>query len=134
MHGVPKGCAAQELAQGEGAASVRLVYCAHPVGSGPDREANLERFKRWFRWAIDEYPDDSLVATWAVYVQNLRETPDNRTRGIRDDLAVLGRCDAILLCGGYLSPGMDVELTLARKLGLEVVNRLCLGNEPPEFE
>jgi len=113
---------------------MKLTYLAHPVGSDADRAANLERVRRWFRWALDEYLDSAIVVPWLPYCQNLAETPDNRKRGIRDDLAVLSRCDAILLCGGWLSPGMDAELTLARKLGLEVINRLCLGNEPPEFE
>jgi len=111
---------------------VKLTYLAHPVGLDIERTLNLERVRRWFRWALDEYPDSAIVVPWLVYVQNLAETPENRTRGIRDDLAVLSRCDAILLVGGWLSPGMGEELDLARRLGLEVFNRIDMGNEPPE--
>lgn len=110
-----------------------LIYVAAPVGRGPERAANLERARRWFPWLVRQHPDDALLAPWMTYCQVLDETPENRARGMRDDLEVLRHCDGIALVGGILSPGMAGELTLAHARQMTVFDYLHLGPEPPAF-
>lgn len=50
---------------------------------------------------------------------------------MRDDLAMLRRCDGIVLCGGRLSKGMALELEAAREAGLWVISLLNIGAQPP---
>ncbi len=110
-----------------------VCYIAHPVGAlEPERELNKVRVLRWFRWLLKRYPDVAFVIPWFPYVCALDETPENRARGIRDDLAALQRCSSIALVGGRLSPGMAAELQHARDHDLDVYDFLDLGDEPPE--
>ncbi len=109
-----------------------IAYVAHPVGpDGPERVANLERVRRWIRWLIDTRPDLALSIPWLPYCEVLDESPINRQRGIRDGIAMLDRCDAIVLVGGRMSPGMVDELRRAAMRGLKVIDLLHLGAEPP---
>lgn len=109
-----------------------IIYMAHPVGHDPERDENLARARRWFRWLLDEYPQDAIAVPWLAYCSALDETPANRERGIRDDLAQLRRCDAIALVGGRLSPGMAAERDVAVINGLKVIDLRHLGAEPPK--
>ena len=112
----------------------QLGYVAHPVGAGPDRTANLARVRRWLRYLIARYPDLALVVPWLPYCDVLEEAPEHRARGLRDDRAVQRWCDAIVLVGGYLSPGMAEELAFAQEQGHDVIDLLHLGLEPPETD
>jgi hypothetical protein len=111
--------------------SRRIWYVAHPVGDGPDRASNVARAKRWVRWLIGRYTECAISVPWLPYVELLDESPENRARGIGDDLAVLRRCDTIVLVGGVVTPGMKAELEEARHRGLEVLDLTHLGAEPP---
>lgn len=111
-----------------------VAYVAHPVGQEPARAANLIRLRRWMAWLIPQHPNFALVAPWALYCDVLDETPENRARGIRDDLWVLYRCDAIILVGGVMSPGMAKEHDIALCEGKRTINYLHLGAEPPATE
>lgn len=111
----------------------RLVaYVAHPIGRPPEREGNLARARRWLRWLIGEHQEMALCMPWLPYTDVLEETPHNRSRGIRDDLVVLQRCDLIILVGGSISHGMEIELRLATKRGMGIIDHLHLGAEPPQ--
>lgn len=109
----------------------RICYVAHPVAG--DVVGNLARALRWLRWLIDRHPEIAFAMSWHPYCLTLDERDeDHRVRGMEDNLTILLRCDAIVLCGGRLSPGMEVELALARRQGLEVIDYLELGAEPPK--
>lgn len=109
----------------------RVFYVAHPVGD--DHVENAARARRWFVWLLGRYPDDALCMSWLPYVELTDDRdPESRRRGMEDDLAVLARCDGLILVGGILSPGMSYELALAQRLGLTVIDLLSLGAEPPE--
>jgi hypothetical protein len=107
-----------------------VAYVAHPIGG--DVAGNLARALRWLRWLIDRHPTMAFSVPWHPYCLALdNQNNAHRARGIEDDLAVLARCEVIVLVGGRLSPGMSIELDRARVLGLEVIDYLDLGAEPP---
>lgn len=108
-----------------------LCYVAHPIGQEPERTANLERAYRWLRWLINRHSELAFVVPWLPYVEVLDESPINRARGIRDDLAVLRHCHAIVLVGGRMSAGMKDELAIAKLHSMSIMSYLDLGQEPP---
>jgi hypothetical protein len=110
-----------------------VVYVAHPVGADTATgiAANVARAHRWLAWLLAAEPDVAFCMPWAPYVATLPEDAHNRARGLRDDLAMVGRCDAIVLVGGRLSSGMALERAEARRLGLAVHDWTRLGEEPP---
>lgn len=112
--------------------SPKLVYLSAPYGGS---QANLERAKRWLRWAWVNHDDLAFMAPWITNAEVLNEFHAMfRERGLATDLEVVGMCDSIWLCGGKLTPGMADELKAAERLGLEVENLIPLGDEPPEGE
>lgn len=106
----------------------RVYYMAHPVSG--DVPGNVARALRWFKHLVDQHPDWAISAPWIPYVLGLSEETD-RERGLRDDMEMVRRCDGILLVGGKLSGGMALELQAANIAGLDVVDLLHLGDEPP---
>lgn len=112
--------------------AITVAYVAHPVGAdGPLRVANLARSLRWVRWLVVQHEAVAFNIPWHAYCSVLTET--YRARGMRDNFAILSRCDAIVLVGGQLSPGMADELAEARRRGMSVVDYLHMGAEPPEM-
>mgnify|MGYP000579527251 FL=1 len=114
-----------------------LVYLAHPVGAA-DRagvEANLAAVRRWLTYLV-ELPDRvsqqiAWCAPWVPYVEALPDDqPSYRARGMRDTLAALERCDA-LVAVARLSPGVTAELEHARACGVLALNLTALGALPP---
>ncbi len=105
-----------------------LVYLAHPVGHDPEeRKRNLENTNKWFLFLL-EHTDWSLCVPWFIYVSNLDESW--RKRAMRDDLVNLERCDGIVLTGGRISEGMQMELGLAQMAGQRVYDLTSVGYEP----
>lgn len=114
-----------------------LVYLAHPVGAvdAAGVEANLGRARQWLRWLID-LPNPAVgriawVLPWWAYVDALGDgAPRYRERGLRDTLAVLERCDALLALGRP-TPGVVTETATAQRAGLPVVDWIAAGPLPP---
>lgn len=107
-----------------------VAYLAHPVGA-PDRagiDATLANARAWLRFLVDT-TDLAVSAPWMPYVEALSEDK-YRDRGLEDDLAMLERHDAIVLVGGRVSRGMEMERTHAMDLGLPVVD-LSAWRSPP---
>ena len=105
-----------------------LVYLAHPVGA-PDRagvEAHLAAFRRWLTYLV-ELPDDACrriawCAPWVPYAQALPDDqPQYRARGMRDTLAALERCDALVALA-RTTPGVAREFEHAAACGLPTTN------------
>lgn len=120
---------------------MKLFYMAHPLGSGPDRDANIANAKLWFAWLNDhlreievfEGHDVAVVAPWITLAEVWTE--DKRERGLEIDRIVIRRCHGIVLCGGRISPGMAIEAEWAREEGL--IHRFdlsLLGPMPPSPE
>lgn len=95
-----------------------VLYVAHPLGKGLERDRNLNRVENWLGYLLKKHPNDALVLSWPMYAAVLDEHT-SRERGMRDDLAILSKCDGILLCGAFISPGMLEELTHYVKLRAE---------------
>ncbi len=107
-----------------------IVYLAHPVGSDSEiRKQNLENVQKWFLWLFHN-TDWTINVPWFIYVANLDES--HKKRCLRDDLRVLNTCDAIVLTGGRISPGMFEELGLAIANGAKIFDLVSLGYDAPQ--
>lgn len=110
---------------------MKVVYVAHPLGMGEDREQNRRNAALWVAWLAEHY-GIAPVADWivlsGVWPESMREL------GLKIDLALIERCDEIWLVGGRVSPGMQIELEEARRLGKTVVDMTYLGALPPPPE
>lgn len=109
-----------------------IAYLAHPVGNGSERATNLQNVNGWFLAIFHACDRIAINVPWKIYVDNLSE--EHRKRAMRDDLAILGTCNLIILCGGRISQGMDLELKTARLQGLRVLDLTDLGYNPPRID
>jgi len=109
-----------------------VVYLAHSVGAATVEgvRANLAAAKRWL-WALRCATDWSICAPWIPAVEAVLDSGAaehaERERGLVDDLAVVERCDAIVLVGGRVSSGMALERDHASACGLLVIDLTDLG-------
>lgn len=86
-----------------------VVYLAHPV-SAPTKagvNANLTNARAWLKWLVD-HTTWAISCPWMAYVETLSEEK-YRARGLSDDLAMIGRHSGLILVGGRISTGMEVE-------------------------
>lgn len=111
-----------------------ILYLAAPVSADTQDgiDANLARAERWLRWFV-ENTQHAICMPWSPYVRALDEKK-HRERGMRDDLLMLERCDAIVLVGGRVSSGMNDERGHAHKRGLAIASLIAFGAEPPDAE
>lgn len=108
---------------------MKIIYLAHPISG--DAPRNIAEAKRWIRWLYDNVPGIAIVATWITECEVLDEAnPEHRRLGLQRDVAVIGRCDAILLVGPKLSAGMQAELIAAEAKGLHVLNFVAYDRVP----
>ncbi|MDQ3276637.1 MAG: hypothetical protein M3Q39_16805 [Actinomycetota bacterium] len=106
-----------------------VVYLAHPLGG--DVEGNAARARRWLRWLMDSEPSVAFCCPWLPFVDvGDDDSPPARARGLRDDVAIAARCDGIVLCGGDVTPGMQLELDAVVAAGGWVADLTFLGAEP----
>jgi nucleoside 2-deoxyribosyltransferase len=118
-------------ALGDAVGGSMIVYLAHPV-SAPDAAgvaANIQRSLRWLSWLV-HHTQHAISAPWLAYVQALLEET-HRARGLTDDLAMLERCDAIVLVGDRVSAGMALESGHARHHRIPVIDLTYDVGEPP---
>lgn len=92
-----------------------VVYLAHPLSG--DWEANIADARLWVRAALE-----AGYAPVAPYLEDysVLQEPEDRDLGIAHDLAVLERCEGLILCGPVVSPGMQLEREKARQIGIPV--------------
>jgi hypothetical protein len=95
------------------------VYIAHPLGNGPNREANRARAGRCLAWAATQ--GVIPVASWITLTGVWAETKGNREAGLALDLAQLARCDQLWTFGD--SPGVRIERDRAVELEIPVVDQ-----------
>jgi hypothetical protein len=97
---------------------MRLVYIAHPLGHGEDRDSNITSAEAWVAWAAEQ--GVCPIATWVTLARRWPETPERRELGLRIDFALIEECDELWLCGGRISPGMALEARHAGECGIVV--------------
>lgn len=107
---------------------MKVIYMAHPLGMGEDRERNRLNAMQWVGWICETF-GVAVIADWITLAGVWTE--DKRDRGLAIDLALVERCDEIWLVGGRVSPGMDIERNAAAQLGKKVVDLTSLGYAPP---
>lgn len=108
---------------------MKVVYCAHQLGAGPDREQNRANAAKWCAWisSLGFAP----VAGWIILSGEWSESADNRSMGLAIDVALVGRCDEVWLVGGRVSAGMEIEGAAALRLGKPVYDLTWIGYAPP---
>lgn len=108
----------------------RVIYMAHPVAG--DVAANLARALRWLSWISAQNPDDAVIAPWIANIMSGDDDndPAARARGLAHDVAVVKRCDRLVLCGGRVSQGMAIERDAMLAIGGDVMDLTHLGDEP----
>jgi hypothetical protein len=115
------------------------VYLLHPVGAPTPEgvKANLARAKRWAAWLMKSRPNDTILASWMLYVECLEDSNlAERRRGIRDSCRVIrsGFVTEVVAAGGRISPGMEEEITVATEAKVKITDLSELGEEPPEVK
>lgn len=112
--------------------AVKLIYMAHPYGGDPE---NLQRAKRWLRWAACEARRENafVLAPWIPLCEVFSgsERPDDTTRAfmLNGDCETVRSCKELWLCGDSVSPGMRQEQEAAAGAGILI--RRFFGMEPP---
>lgn len=107
---------------------MRVIYMAHPYGGKPE---NLARAKRWMRW-IEETQPVAVNASWILECEIWDDAnPDERSAGLRRDIANIRRCDEIWAVGGRVSEGMGVEINAAAEYNIPLMDLTAFGEEPP---
>jgi hypothetical protein len=109
---------------------VRVIYMAHPLGFGQEREGNRQRAARWVAWISATFKV-AVIADWIILSGQWDETPDNRALGMTFDVALVERADELWMVGGRVSAGMKLEADAARRAGKRVIDLTLLGDEPP---
>lgn len=100
--------------------SKKVVYIAHPLGGGPDREQNRRNASQWVAWAARR--GVAPIADWIILSGEFDECPENRALGLSIDLALIERCQELWLVGGRISPGMAIERDHAIAMGVRVLD------------
>lgn len=107
----------------------RVVFVAHPLGTGLDRDANISNAKRWVVWLAEQ--GYAPLAPWTTLAEHWTE--NRREQGLDVGFAILRQCQGLVLCGGRMSPGMQRELDEAKRLGLPHLDLLHEGYAPPSL-
>jgi len=112
---------------------MRLVYLSHPIaadhGIHTVREhvvmargflgcLEAELARRRLPWA----PIAPYVGLLAAL--DYRETPGGRDRGIAADRVIVGRCDALVLCGWQITEGMRAEMDAAAAAEVRIITMI----------
>jgi hypothetical protein len=134
-------CRARRLYAASGSLDLRSL-CEHdaPVSHSSKRDEivayNLERALRWWRW-LETLEAAVFTMPWYTNVTaNGEGDPAKIKRGLRDDVEIVKRCDALILCGPRISSGMRIEADTAHAAGKSVfrVGHIVPGNgEPPDW-
>ena len=118
-----------------------VVYLAHPVApvpGGPTVAENVTNALAWLKCIVLASRGWAVCAPWIPYVQVLEDSGKVecpiRRRGMADDLAVLERCDFMVMVGGRISRGMQGEKEHAEERGIPVFDWTSAGYRVPLTE
>lgn len=85
-----------------------VVYVAHALGNGEDRELNRRRASYWAAWIAWEFRV-SISADWIILSGEWPETPEFRQIGLAADLEMVRRADQVWCVGEKMTDGMRAE-------------------------
>lgn len=109
----------------------RVIYLAHQLNA-PTREgieANRAAAAQWAGF-LSRYFEVAPECSWIVLTGVWEETPENRELGIKVDLALVEKCEEVVLVGPRVSSGMLTEARHARIKGIPVANMTGLPMDP----
>lgn len=93
---------------------MRVIYVAHRLGAGADREDNRRAASDWCGWIAKTFRV-AISADWivlsGVWDESMREL------GIATDLEMVSRADEVWLVGPVVSPGMMAEAMHGQRCG-----------------
>lgn len=101
----------------------KVFYLAHPVTGDP--LGNCDKASAWIKWLTLNEPSRVYIAPWVAEVRAFAEEnalPEFYDRVLADDQEVVRHCDGIMLVGGRISRGMQLELDAAREAGKEEID------------
>jgi len=96
---------------------MKVVYIAHPLGQGPDRERNRRMAAAWVG-VLARVFSIAPVADWIVLSGEWTE--EMRERGLAIDMTLVKRCDEVWLVGPRVSAGMQAEANRAEEFLIPV--------------
>ncbi|MBE5040526.1 DUF4406 domain-containing protein [Ructibacterium gallinarum] len=102
--------------------SKELVYVCSPLGA-PTKEGVLNNMHKAREYAktVSEKMDCRAIAPHGILPEYLDDNiPEERAVGLRFGLDLLRICKKMVVCGNVISSGMQKEIELAEKLGIEV--------------
>jgi len=93
---------------------MKVIYVAHPLGRGEDREENRRAAAAWAGWIAETFKV-AISADWIVLSGVWTE--DKRDLGLAADMEMVSRSDEVWMVGPRLSDGMKLEGEHAARLG-----------------
>ncbi len=111
--------------------SRRAVYLAHQLsGTEAEMRANRESASRWAAFLVVHF-DVAIECSWVVLTSVLKETEENRKRGLECDLVLVGCCRELVMVGPRVSDGMRIEAThMVTVVGAPVYDLTGLEMDP----
>lgn len=109
----------------------RVIYLAHQLNA-PTREGIETNRKSAARWAafLATHFDVAPECSWIVLTGEFEETAENRERGLKIDLALVAKCEEVVMVGPRVSDGMRIEANHAHSIGRPVYNLTSIGMDP----
>lgn len=106
---------------------MKIAYIAHPVGG--DVENNLTLIREIvLKINLEEEDVVPFVPYYSDVVSMDDSNPEQRARGIKNNIHLLQFCDELRLYGDRISEGMWLEIAKARELNIPI--RICSDNIP----
>lgn len=96
---------------------MKLVYICSPYAG--DIENNVKFAKIACRYVVEQ--GHAPVAVHLLYPLILNDAvPEERKIGIQMGLRVLSSCEELWVCGDKISPGMEQEISEAKRMGMPI--------------
>lgn len=98
---------------------MKIAYIAHPVGG--DVENNLTSIRKIvLKINLEEENTVPFVPYYSDVVSMDDSNPEQRARGIKNNIHLLQFCDELRLYGDRISEGMWLEIAKAIELGIPI--------------
>jgi len=114
-----------------------VAYLTHPMGEADEdggslRGDNVANAMQWFKFLVMT-TRWCITCPWFVYIAAVDDV-FHRPRAMRDQIELIGRSDLVVMCGGRVSPHMELEKNHAQRRireAIPVLDLTTLGVMPP---